>query len=99
VDFPLPNVAAFPINPPRSREIDRRPKTKRKPKTYPETPGPRNCMRLSGNTRACRFGLRVGIAQRAVRHRTSSERVANDFVHYPWARIDQPIPESREKSG
>src|ERR1017187_1784087 len=26
---------------------------KTKPNAYPETPGPRNCMRTGGNTRAC----------------------------------------------
>jgi hypothetical protein len=28
-------------------------RTKAKPKAYPETPGPRNCLRTNGNTRAC----------------------------------------------
>jgi hypothetical protein len=29
------------------------PRTRAKPKAYPEKPGPRNCMRTTGSTRAC----------------------------------------------
>jgi hypothetical protein len=44
------------------------PRMKPKSKIYPVTPGPRNCMRLNVNTRACEtFGSRPAVLHTPIR--------------------------------
>jgi len=44
------------------------PRTKTTAKAYPETPGPRNCMRTNGNTRACeKCGSTPGVLHMPIR--------------------------------